>query len=437
MSLLSSRPVQGDGIITVGGRPMAVGLTWRPPLDPAVSLRREARRAAKSEAFKADILVLRDGVSPQYGLGYKALGHRPGVISAAGALAGRLNGSWMGVFQVPEGWWFVCAREDLVLPEGDRLFTDAGAARTAFEQNYQMGGWGVLFAPAAWGYPEASATSVEAMIPADVREPRLSPLSPLPRVTPAGVALVALLLLAGGGVYGWMQYQEYQLQLEQEILAEQERLRQDRLRREQAEVRNKVYPFPTEQQPVPLQVWSGCREAWEQHRLNIPGWKLERMECDGTQATAVIRRERGNVAMLQDVLKALGSRANIGISDRGDGATMAVRTPRAEPRGTENSTLRHADLARAIVQYTQEYGGTFTIGSPTNIELPQPQGATSRFQNQEPVIMYQLTNFDVRTRIVPENLAKMLTSIGAVGIDKITFSPLSGEWQITGQFFQR
>lgn len=143
--------IEKSGKINVGGRDYAVGLFWQTAED-AKNARREANLAARQEAEPADLYCVRDGFVTQWGIGWSRAGQVAGMPSAAAALAESVAGNWLGVFEIEGGgWWFVAARRDALLPDGDAFYDNEDEPRARFEKEFGRGGWDRVFTPAYWG----------------------------------------------------------------------------------------------------------------------------------------------------------------------------------------------------------------------------------------------------------------------------------------------
>jgi len=72
--------------------------------------------------------------------------------------------SFLGVFKVDTGWWYVCFRNDVILSDGDTLFADEKDAKNQFISMLVVPDWDVLFAPAEWGIEETRDTDLGALL---------------------------------------------------------------------------------------------------------------------------------------------------------------------------------------------------------------------------------------------------------------------------------
>ena len=86
--------------------------------------------------------------------------------AAAPALADTLSDrtSSVSVFKVPEGWWFVAIRNDLILPEDDVLYKDEEDAKKTFFSMMAVPDWGRKIAPAEWGVEGTEEADLEGIL---------------------------------------------------------------------------------------------------------------------------------------------------------------------------------------------------------------------------------------------------------------------------------
>ena len=137
--------------ITVNGTVYATSIFWQPLQNPDNPLP-EVRETAENVLDNADLYVIRPSGMPQYGLGISSEGHRAGMPVAALSLVEAFSDvpSSVSVFKVPEGWWFIAVRNDLILSEEDMLYLNEDDAKRNFVSMMAVPDWGRRVAPASW-----------------------------------------------------------------------------------------------------------------------------------------------------------------------------------------------------------------------------------------------------------------------------------------------
>ena len=145
-----SEPSWGPTIV-VNDTTYAVTLFWQ-PLQDTNDPYPEVQETVDNFMEGADLFCLRQGTSPQYGIGNSTEGHKAGMPSAAAAIAEKFQDkpSSVAVFEVDEGWWFIAIRNDLILSEEDMLYLNEEDAKRAFYAMMAVPDWGRKIAPASW-----------------------------------------------------------------------------------------------------------------------------------------------------------------------------------------------------------------------------------------------------------------------------------------------
>ena len=151
-------------LIKVGKVDYAVGLFWQPLQDvddPIPEIR---------ETMEADVgtnlYTIHYGRAPQYGIGRTDKGHKEGQPAGAIAVLDSLSdkSSFVAVFKVDEGWWFLVARNDLILPEEDILYRTEQEAKDAFYSMMAVPDWGYKIAPSSWNIDDTEEMQAEDLL---------------------------------------------------------------------------------------------------------------------------------------------------------------------------------------------------------------------------------------------------------------------------------
>ena len=130
------------GTRTVSGTTFVFGLEWRSPPGPETV---KSAKAAVRETPGALAVVRRDRW--QFALGPASA---RGAASAAAVLAERYDGTWAGVWPLPDGaaWWGLAVRHRAVYPVfGDVLLEDRDAARGWLHEHAGIVEWDLVIAP--------------------------------------------------------------------------------------------------------------------------------------------------------------------------------------------------------------------------------------------------------------------------------------------------
>jgi len=251
---------------TEGGTTYAASLFWQPLLDDDKPLP-EIKEAAENILEGADLYVTRQGKSSQFGLAASSQGFTRGMPSAAVSLITGLGNvtSFLGVFKVDTGWWYVCFRNDVILSDGDTLFADEKDAKNQFISMLVVPDWDVLFAPAEWGIEETRDTDLGALLKKGLQ-------AKLEKINTSNDNLMLLIIIVGFAVILWFAYSALQSMFfsppEQPVVAPVEQIEQP--------VALPPEPKPWENLENPVEVVRNCYATMNQVATVVtPGWRLE------------------------------------------------------------------------------------------------------------------------------------------------------------------
>ena len=272
-----------SGVITVGRKKYAVNLYWQP--SPSGRVSQAAREAASQPGQMADFYAARPGNArgrvPQFGLGQKEYGHKVGQPTGAASLAEDQPGSWAGVFRVPEGWWLVVLRDDLIAPDGDTLFSNEQEARARLFEEINLGGLQRIYAPSHWNIGGSDIVEV-ALLMQGRSDFRLQFVHyPVKAILLGIIGLIAIAAL-GYFAVNWQQDREKAfekgiggLSSEQQAIA--------RLQQQQQLAPPPPPPPPPkrswEDKPTPVDFLEACRQALEQVPATTLGWAYSDVTC--------------------------------------------------------------------------------------------------------------------------------------------------------------
>ena len=415
------------GVVTVGRRAYAVGLYWEN--SPSGRVAQTAKEAAKQPGQQAEFYAVRPGNNegrvPQFGLGQLAAGHKSGMPSFAACLANQQPGSWVGAFKAREGVVVAVVRDELIVPDGDLLFSNETEARDRVLQEMSFGGLQKVYAPEAWAIP-GSDTMPVALLMDERRDITLRPVS-IPKKLIIGVAGgVALLLVLVGGFWYWQVLEDQ---------AKQEAERQEQLRRAQEAARNLLpsalqnkqpeYPPPVrfwEDRPQPLQVVEACRAGLQKVTLAVAGWRMGALTCNGSAISTSWGREHGPSA------PPVGSVVDAGASN----ASMVIPLTPLTPRG-------HEDLVNPD-DVTHRYLGQNWPGVISRIPDDPPPPPPPGYQGpwNPPPPPWVKRSFTVSVRELPSSLPTYWRDLPGLIVNSMSYtpSPVGGTWTIEGVIYE-
>ncbi len=147
------------------GTKYATSLFWQ-PLRNSEDPYTEISEAAENVLEGADLFCVKRGKSPQFGLCIADQGYQKGTPVAAVSLINALpdTSSFLAVFKVDGGWWYICVRNDVILSDGDMLFFNEQEAKDQFSSMLAVPDWGYKIAPAEWGLDDTSEIEVSTLL---------------------------------------------------------------------------------------------------------------------------------------------------------------------------------------------------------------------------------------------------------------------------------
>ena len=405
-------------VFRIGRKNFAFGLFWA-SVEEAKDLTREAKSFARETQVQADLYVLRSSVDvAQYGVGRKSDGLVAGSIAAAACAAELVKGSWLGVFPVANGYWYVAVQRDHVMPRGDMFYEDEIEVRERFEVDRRRLAWDRVIAPRAWS-DQVEDVPLEQLLEG-ARAPKLTEVNPLGRQLKIvlGGALAAAVVMTGAWWYKSLQVVE-----------------------ELEPITPIVQPLPPPAPPKADwydapgagQVLTACYAALEAAPMVAPGYTLSGISCDAARWTVSFKRDTGTASWFAAAMKARGPNgAVVAISGDGQSADLSALLPRRPGRGREG-LHRQNEVSQRLIEAAQISGDTFTLGSP---RLPPPPQPGTEPQAVPPPPTFAPMAIEVRT-LAPKNWTRLLGAIPGLVINRVTMNPSDTYWTIQGDVYVR
>lgn len=399
---------------TEGGTTYAASLFWQPLLNESNPLS-EVKEAAENILEGADLYVTRKGKSSQFGLAASSQGFTKGLPSAAIALVSSLGSvtSFLGVFKVDTGWWYICYRNDVILSDGDTLFVSEKEAKDQFISMLAVPDWDVLFAPAEWGIEDTNPDHLSKYITKGVQVK-------LDKINASNDTLMLAAIVVGFAIILWYGYTSLQSMLftapEAPIIAPVEQVETEVV--EQApEVK------PWEELPNPIDIMQNCYNATKTAvEIVTPGWKLEGITCNAGGLVTSWHRELGRITWMDQALVSSGVQfASKAISP--DGNTFMVTIPVGEI-STLNSPPEFSpdDLNNIMNDLNQALDITIQTNQKT---WTSPRGT-----------VYNVMGFSVTSNNDPLLWLEFLMKFSGLTITEITYNINNGSWTYNGEIYE-
>lgn len=399
---------------TEGGKTYAASLFWQPLLNEENPLP-EVKEASENVLEGADLYVTRKGKSPQFGLAASTQGFSRGLPSAAIALVSGLGNitSFLGVFKVDTGWWYICFRNDVILSDGDTLFVSEKDAKDQFISMLAVPDWDILFAPEEWGVDEA-------------RNEKLAPLLAkglqvkLDKIATSNDMAMLAVIVVGFAIILWFAYSSLKSMFftppRAPVIAP--------IKQVETPAYVPPEPKPWEKLNNPIDVMKNCYTATKKAvQIITPGWKLEGITC--TPESGVVtswKRQLGRMMWMEQALQTSGVEYTSRAISK-DGNTFMVTMPISEI-STLNSPPEYTeeDLTNIINDLNQTLGTSIII---THKNWVSPRGNN-----------YGITEYKVTSNNDPLNWVELLMKFSGLTVNTIRYDINTRNWQYEGEIYE-
>ena len=410
--------------MTVGNTVYAASIFWQPLQDPDNPLP-EVRETAENVLDNSDLYVVRPSGMPQYGLGISSEGHRSGMPVAALGLVDAFSdvASSVSVFKVPEGWWFIAVRNDLILSEEDMLFQQEEDAKRNFISMMAVPDWGRKVAPSEWGIDGTEEMDIGDVLSrgAKVKLQKLKTEFSLKNII--YIAAIALALI-GLGYYIISNYFGGE-EVIKEVIAPPPIIKQI-IEKPKVKVEE---PMPWDSLALSTELANSCSDAIKLLTANtVPGWKLGDINCKVSGVSTTWMLEWGRIANLKTALKVYDIK-NLHFSVSEDGKTAAGTMPFNNIKKIPSPpTLTANDAMTELTDIFQALNLAVTL-SITNVQTEPTQ------KNALPVHLYSFVSFAFSSELPPTDWESFFNSFASLEITDIMYNPESNVWRYEGRIY--
>lgn len=398
----------------VGGVSYAASLFWQ-PLQNRDDPYTEAIEASENVLEGADLFCLKPGKSPQFGLCVSYQGYKKGSIAAAVAVATALSdrSSFLAVFKVDGGWWYICARNDIILSDGDMLFLNEDDAREQFLSMLAVPDWGRKIAPPEWGIEETEFLDLGQLLTNGTQ----SKLKKIHGLRGAKLfAVIAAVAIIGIWLVSTLINSIFLAPPKKPIIAPVP------VRKIEQAPPPPPEPKPWENINDPLQVMQKCMEATQSVvEITTPGWHIEGVTCTPTSLVTSWRREIGRIAWIDKALEKSG----VNFSSRSispDGNNVIVSIPISNIKTLNSPPEKNAvDLVNTINDLFQALQMPVSMSTET---------WTSPQQN-----VYRSVKFSFTSNHDPLQWNDLLMKFSGLKINTIKYDINSHNWSYEGAIY--
>ena len=398
---------------TEGGVTYAASLFWQPLINEDSPLP-EVKEAAENILEGADLYAVRKGKSSQFGLAASSQGFVKGTPSAAIALVTALGNvtSFLGVFKVDGGWWYICFRNDVILSDGDTLFVNEKDAKDQFISMLAVPDWDMLFAPQEWGIEDTKPDALSTLINRGL-------LVKLDKINGSNDMIMLGVVIVGFAIILWYGYSTLQNMFfaapEAPVIAPVEQV--------EAPALEPPEPKPWESVKNPVDIMRECYNATKKVvQVVTPGWSLEGITCNSGGLVTSWKRELGRITWMEQALDISGVTFTSRVISE-DGNTFMVTVPIGEI-STLNSPPEYSE--KELRDIINDLNQTLdTQISMTKTSWTSPRGA-----------LYNIMTFGISSQQDPLTWIELLMKFSGLSVKEITYDVNSGTWTYKGEIYE-
>ena len=396
-----------------GGVTYAASLFWQPLINEDSPLP-EVKEAAENILEGADLYVVRKGKSSQFGLAASSQGFVKGTPSAAVSLVTALGNvtSFLGVFKVDTGWWYICFRNDVILSDGDTLFVNEKDAKDQFISMLAVPDWDALYAPKEWGIEDTKPDALATLISRGL-------IAKLEKINGSNDMIMLGVVVVGFGIILWYGYSTLQNMFfaapEAPVIAPVEQV--------EAPAPEPPEPKPWETVENPVDIMRECYNATKKVvQVVTPGWSLEGVTCNSGGLVTSWKRDLGRITWMEQALDVSGVTFTSRVISE-DGNTFMVTVPIGEI-STLNSPPEYSekDLRDIINDLNQTLE---TQISMSKTSWSSPRGA-----------IYNIMSFGITSQYDPLTWIELLMKFSGLSVKEITYDVNSGTWTYKGEIYE-
>ena len=432
-------------LIKVGKTTYAVGLFWQPLQDVDDPIP-EIRDTMESDPT-ANLYTIHYGRSPQYGIGKTEKGHKEALPVASVAVLDALSdrSSFVAVFKVEEGWWFLVSRNDLILPEEDVLYQTEQEAKDAFNSMMAVPDWGYRIAPASWDVDDSEEIELEALLKKGTQV-RLYSLGAVRGAKVLIIIALVLIAVISAAVYAILNIIEKKESAPTFIapVAPKADFSTAEPQRETEKPWQKLVSVPE----FLDKCWS---VSYQLKVMNVPGWTLGNIICEHSGVkTAWTRKSEpySRVAWIEVALQEQYKIKADSISMNQTGTEVQVTIkfdplPIA-PSSVATPTLDMSKLRKEVYDISQNLkmnistqDGEVTVSPPT-----PPQGVPNT-QTIQPSKVYKYLSFSFSSSMDPPAWEAFFQPFTGLEVTKIEYNPTSdsaatsNNWKYEGRIYEK
>ena len=399
--------------ITVGGTTYATSLFWQ-PLQNVTDPFQEVEDASEGVLEGADLFCIKGGKAPQFGICVSHEGYKGGEAVAAVSLATAMSNisSYVAVFKTPQGWWYTCIRNDIILSDGDMLFLSEEEAKNQFMSMLAVPDWGKKIAPAEWGLEETEEVSVEEILARGAKA-KLQKIKGL-RGAKLMIVIAVSVIVGIWLISSLINHLCLTPTVRPVVVPVKPKAVQ--------QVQQPPEVKPWEKLDDPEMVLNSCYDKIiDLVKIMPPGWVIGGVTCNSGGVSTSWRRDLGRLAIARKAMEESGLSFS-GLSFPSDGNSLTASLALPKINQINSPPAKNAvDLVNELNDTFQAIGHPISVGSAT---YTSPQGT-----------VYRMVTFKLKTTYDPRTWIKMLTKYSGVTVKNLNYSPSTKVWDFEGTIY--
>lgn len=420
----SSFDKERNGVLSIDGREYAVEIFWNSVSDVNNSVS-EARAAAKSSNFSAEYFCIRGENTPQYGLGFKPYGHKNNMPSLAAHLNEMVQGNWIGIFKVGIYFYLVAVRDDAILTDCDKVFTEEEAAREEFSDLFYSSTWEHAYAPKDWGMDDTEEKNIEELIVGtpDVKLREVNTVKVL--IKYGGIAAVVIGIIFGGLHLYRTLFEEEVAETVTAVYREVETRIIEQTGMQQEPEQEIIPDPPWLNKPVGLSFLSSCVTDIKKLDIHVPGWEAKGMICNEGSTSMLLSRSGGTINWISYYYNGKGSIDPniIPLSNEdveiGYPSAIVSRYPESVETYPTNQVRRY------LLSHFDELFLSIDFRDADDLDDPEAY----RF--------FESIAFDFQTNNDPTEFTRILSRLPVFVLNSVEYNIVEDKWTISGEAYHR
>ncbi len=424
---LESDATRSWGATTViDGTTYATSLFWQ-PLQNRDDPYTEIEETAESVLEGADLFAFKPGKSIQYGVCASTDGYKRGLPALAVSLSTALGdkSSFVAVFKVDNGWWYCCARNDIILSDGDMLFLKEENAKEQFMSMMTVPDWGRKIAPAEWHIEDTQDPDLASLITNGIKS-KLQKIKAMRG--PKLYAIVAVSAIVGFWLISTLITDVIFAPKRKPVVVAPVKPKVVK----QIEEKPIVMPWTTIKNPK-LVLEYCYKDVMQLVKIMPPGWSIGGITCTANGVTASWRREVGRIAWVDKALKESGI-SFVSKSISPDGNVLIASTSYPAKVISSPPAYKGVELKNILNDLFQSLDVKIILQEVSEMLNKEKKGGFIGGPKQKPTI-YRMVKFSFEGTQNPIIWRDILTKFSGLTIDNIKYDNVLGIWYYEGAIY--